>query len=369
MHSRCERKSDPAYARYGAIGVRVCKAWRSFPAFQSWAQQTRGKPGQALVLGDRKRAYGPSNCSWGTPLQASGVGLTAFGETKPAEVWARDPRAAVNAQTIRDRVRDGVPPEEAISAKVARHGKRKNSRRRRTIDWDRVAALRDLPVAMIAKRLRRSVTAVRDGMRERGWYERPQTVRELKYGKRLYGVWASALRRFGSLGWSTFGAFHTWAIESGYRPGLFLTRPERGRPPGLKNALWLPMQESLRYYRPYSVSRKSSRPIRAFGETKSAVAWSQDPRCRVTTAGLLARLYRGLEPTDAITKPKRWDVEYRSKKAIEAWGVEKSIAAWARDRRARVAAGTIALRMREGWRPEDAISVAAFGSPRRARDS
>ena len=291
--------------------------------------------------------------------------LTAFGQTKSAAAWARDRRGKVNAQTIRDRVRDGIDPETAITASTVRHGKRGKSRPYRAIDWKRVRELRELTPAEIARRLKRSETAIRVGMRERGWLrERPPPIRELPHGKLLYRVWNTTLRRQDAFGWPTFAAFHAWALRSGYAPGLFLTRPDRTRPASPMNAKWLSVRESWQHRRPLTVSRRSTRPIRAFGETKSAVEWARDPRCVVTAAGLRARLDRGMRPKDAITKRKRRDADYGSSKQIEAWGIEKPIAAWARDRRARVAAGAIAKRLRAGWRPEDAIATIRFGRPR-----
>jgi len=164
--------------------------------------------------------------------------------------------------------------------------------------------------------------------------------------------------------WPTFAAFHAWALKSGYAPGLHLTRPNRAKAASPKNAAWLPVAESLSYRRPLTANHKPKRLIRAFGERKGATEWANDPRCVVTVAGLLARLDRGMKPQDAITKRKRREADYSSSKQLTAWGVEKTIAAWTRDRRAKVGAFTIRRRLADGWTPEAAISTAAFARPR-----
>jgi len=364
IRSRCERKADRGYARFGALGVRVCKPWQAFPAFQEWALGSGWKPGKALVLRVRSRGYSPINCTWGTKQEAAQAGLTAFGETKSVSAWARDRRARVNAQTIRDRVRDGVDPEEAITAKQVRHGKRGKTRAYKHIDWKRVEKLRALLATEIARRLGNSSTAILRGMKDRGWLERPIPIGQLPHGKRLYSVWDNTLRRQRATAWPDFAAFHAWALRSGYAPGLFLTRPDRAKPASPKNATWLPVRESWQLRWPKTVSRKARRKARAFGETKGVAEWARDPRCVVTKAGLAGRLARGVPPAKAITSPKRREADYSSSQELAAWGITKPVAAWARDRRATVNEGSIRKRLRAGWTPEAAISTAVYGRPR-----
>lgn len=77
-------------------------------------------------------------------------------------------------------------------------------------------------------------------------------------------------------------------------------------------------------------------------------------------AALLERLDQGMKPKDAITKRKRREADYTSSKQVTAWGVEKPIAAWGRDRRAKVGAFSIRKRLKAGWSAEQAISTGAF---------
>lgn len=100
--------------------------------------------------------------------------------------------------------------------------------------------------------------------------------------------------------------------------------------------------------------------LRALAQPSRGWGWARDPRSTVTLAGLLARLKRGLKPRQAITARKRREGVEPAGKVVDAWGVTKSLAAWARDRRARVGAPTIAKRLGRGMRAEEAITTPAF---------
>lgn len=176
----------------------------------------------------------------------------------------------------------------------------------------------------------------------------------------MRGVWSSLRSRGSRVYWADFASFHRWAIDSGYRPGLHLTRTNPRAGHGPTSCAWLPPRESWEYRRPKKATRNPQRNVRAFGETKGVADWARDPRCVVTAAGLSARLKRGIPPAKAITGRKRRDADYHSEKAIRAWGVEKPIAAWARDRRAQVGAQSIRKRLLAGWHAEAAIATAAF---------
>lgn len=179
---RCEKPGSQMYARYGAKGVRVCRAWHSFAAFQAWARETGYRPGRGLSLNVRSRGYTPGNCSWVArgavsreALVAGGHGIRAFGETKSARAWSRDPRAVVSGETIRSRILAGVPAKLAITAKRVTLGEQLKARPYRRIDWKRARRLhvtegRD--VAQTARRLRASPSGVRSGLRRRGWSRR-----------------------------------------------------------------------------------------------------------------------------------------------------------------------------------------------------
>jgi len=164
-----------------------------------------------------------------------------------------------------------------------------------------------------------------------------------------------------SKAWEEFGDFHAWAIQAGHKPGLVLTRLNGARDYDPDNCCWLPRGESLRFHRPSTGSTKGGWAVTAFGETKSASAWARDPRCTVGTAGIAKRLHRGMPPEQAITQPNSYrGAKRKGQRLITAFKVTKSVAAWARDPRAKVEAITIRARILRGMRPEQAITMPAF---------
>ena len=164
--------------------------------------------------------------------------------------------------------------------------------------------------------------------------------------------------------WEDFRAFHAWAMTAGYRKGLCLTRLERAKNYGPTNCAWLSRIEAPRFHPPTKVSRKPRFTIPAFGEQKGAMAWARDPRCTVTASGLLARLRAGTPPEWAITAiNERPDIE-REGNGLRAFGSTRSAHAWARDPRARVGSTTIVARIKRGWTPEQAIMTPPFKRPR-----
>ena len=67
----------------------------------------------------------------------------------------------------------------------------------------------------------------------------------------------------------------------------------------------------------------------AFGESKSLLAWSKDPRCKVSRTALRSRLKGGMGLESALTKTPSWTPG----ESYEAFGESKSLAQWARDPR------------------------------------
>jgi hypothetical protein len=67
MINRCYRKENENYARYGALGVRVCDEWKNdFTAFHNWAINNGHDTQLQLDRIDHQGDYSPANCRWVT---------------------------------------------------------------------------------------------------------------------------------------------------------------------------------------------------------------------------------------------------------------------------------------------------------------
>jgi hypothetical protein len=98
---------------------------------------------------------------------------------------------------------------------------------------------------------------------------------------------------------------------------------------------------------------------RAFGETKPLAEWSRDPRCPVSQRCLYMRvLKQGLTVEQAFMRgPVDMErVKPHRLRSVTAFGETKTAGKWADDPRAKASAGLIVARMRRGYTPEDAIT-------------
>jgi hypothetical protein len=163
--------------------------------------------------------------------------------------------------------------------------------------------------------------------------------------------------------WQDFEPFHAWAMRSGYRAGLCLARSDRrgNYEPG--NCAWVTRAELLRSSK-RKVSRNPRWTVTAFGETKGPYAWTRDRRCAVSLTGLLLRLRGGWKSEEAITTPSRTGPQ-EPVIWVTAFGETKGIEDWARDRRSRVGATSMRKRLDRGMPAEKAISTPAFEAGRK----
>jgi len=98
----------------------------------------------------------------------------------------------------------------------------------------------------------------------------------------------------------SFDAFYDWAVSSGYRVGLRLSRKNRARDYSPGNCRWVTAAEKVRRR---NGTRAPSCTLTAFGETMGPAAWSRDSRCKVSLSSLLRRIRRGDTHEKAITAP------------------------------------------------------------------
>lgn len=137
----------------------------------------------------------------------------------------------------------------------------------------------------------------------------PPTLR-----KRLRSVWSGMIRRcynpkstgyarYGGRGisvcdeWLTsFRLFILWAIVHGYRPGLQLDREDTNGNYCPENCRFITQVQQAN-------NRRNNRLVTAFGEQKTVAEWSRDRRCAVTYRLLYQRLYEKKDPEWSITTP------------------------------------------------------------------
>ena len=94
--------------------------------------------------------------------------------------------------------------------------------------------------------------------------------------------------------WDSFEAFQQWAMSHGFQEELELDRIDNndGYSPG--NCRWVTSKQNKN-------NRKQSRYLTVFGETKTVLDWSTDPRCSVKYHTVLTRLHLGWPEDQAIT--------------------------------------------------------------------
>lgn len=93
-----------------------------------------------------------------------------------------------------------------------------------------------------------------------------------------------------------YAAFHLWATENGYRPGLEIDRIDSNGNYSPSNCRWTTRDENIR-------NRSVTILITAFGETKTAAERATDARCVVNALCLKHRVAIGWPAEKAIITP------------------------------------------------------------------
>ena len=278
----------------------------------------------------------------GKVKEANREGLTAFGEWRSFKGWEADPRCSVEASTIMKRVAKGMAPEEAITTPGRLAGHREEdalrlpgmpSHARPILAWGETKSQsaweRDArcPDSVTMHRIRERL--------DEGWTaeEAIGTPHESAEAQRVEA-------------WGECRTLREWAQDDRavVGPDLIRNRVKVGW--SAERAITTP-------------NDKARHEITAFGETKLATTWGRDERARASHSTILRRVEEGWEPEAAITTP----AVVNRPKGVAAFGETKNLAAWGRDERAVVSEGCIANRIARGWTPEEAITTPGDNGP------
>lgn len=121
MRQRCKNPNHPAYANYGGRGITVCDRWdQSFEAFLVDMGEPP-TPDHTIDRIDNDGPYSPENCRWITATeqnrnQRRSTRITVDGITRTVVGWAEV--MGISQETIRQRIRRGMSPEEAVTLPV-----------------------------------------------------------------------------------------------------------------------------------------------------------------------------------------------------------------------------------------------------------
>lgn len=125
MKTRCYNPKGTYYKDYGGRGIVLCDEWKTdYAAFRAWAIKNGYKHGLTVDRVDNDRGYSPSNCRFVTQAEQAknrrNTRLVTFlGKTKCAKDWAEE--YGINGWTLRNRLRGGMPVEQALLTPVRGH--------------------------------------------------------------------------------------------------------------------------------------------------------------------------------------------------------------------------------------------------------
>ena len=125
MIQRCYMEGCIGWEDYGGRGITVCEEWRdSFEAYYGWAigQGYEMLSGMQIDRIDNEQGYSPENCrvtdaKTNARNKRNTVFVTAWGERKALTAWMEDERCTAEYATAWHRIRTGVVPEIALTAK------------------------------------------------------------------------------------------------------------------------------------------------------------------------------------------------------------------------------------------------------------
>lgn len=116
MRRRCNNPLSNYYHIYGGRGIYVDAAWDTSDAFVEWALANGYAKGLQIDRIDNDGPYAPWNCRWVTPRENSNnTRMTVFSGGVPASYVAE--KSGISRQTVLQRIRRGCSPEDVSSEK------------------------------------------------------------------------------------------------------------------------------------------------------------------------------------------------------------------------------------------------------------
>ena len=129
MRARCNRKTCPAFERYGGRGISISPEWDNFEVFCEWAMQSGYDDSLSIDRVDVNGDYCPGNCRWANDYeQANNTRknrlIEYHGEVHSVMEWSRI--LDIPMSTLRNRlVTLGWTVEEAFE----KHPKKRSGKR------------------------------------------------------------------------------------------------------------------------------------------------------------------------------------------------------------------------------------------------
>jgi hypothetical protein len=130
IKSRCYRRSDPSFQRYGALGITVCPRW--LDSAEAFVADMGPRPSHEHTLLRRDLAgnFTPENCFWGTKQDArrsqKRVGvrqISSNGRTLNLSQWAEE--LGISREAMRQRLNKclelGLDVSVAVTTPLGRH--------------------------------------------------------------------------------------------------------------------------------------------------------------------------------------------------------------------------------------------------------
>ncbi len=171
--------------------------------------------------------------------------------------------------------------------------------------------------------------------------------------QRIFNKNTKSYKHYGGRGiniceeWNSFENFKNWALANGYEESLTLERKKVNEDYCPENCTWISHADQQK-------NRTNNINVTAWGETKVALNWISDERCKVGYETLLYRIRHNWNHEDAISKPPTFDLNPVG--LYEAFGEKKTLIDWSKDPRCLVSYENMITRLQKKWDFEKVIS-------------